>query len=181
MQAMGLMEQLPLQSWGEKNKTLFIIHWCCRHYAPWERTDSRQQALPVLTCGPPIPRSSALLTRSTPSGWEGGQQMVLLHSFWWGQGSLSVTFTQYFQKRDDKYCTMFSGAVEFRISPASYFPTGMLSSEHFCSLLLFILRLAGSACCLFLACNLISKNTSFQHPKSYSITLLRWSIYVYST
>lgn len=75
---------------------------------------------------------------------------------------------------------MFSGAVEFRIAPASYFPTGMLSSE-LCSLLLFILRLAGSACCLFLVCNLISKNTYFQHPKSYSITLLRWSIYVYST
>lgn len=64
----GLMEPPPLQNGEEENKTLFpVLSPVVAVTMPlWERTDSRQQSLPVLVRGHLNPRSSALV-RSTPS------------------------------------------------------------------------------------------------------------------
>lgn len=134
---MGLMEQLPLQNWGQKTKP-YLSSTVAAVTMPFGREQipgsSHYLSLPV---GIPFPDPLP----SSPDPHHQAEEEVdnrqsCCAPFGGDKGSVSFTFPPYFQKWDNKCCTIFSGAVECRISPASYFPTGMLSSEHFCLLAL---------------------------------------------
>lgn len=137
---MGLMEPPPLQNGEEKQNPVPVYHpLLLQLLCPFGRENRFQAA--VITCvlvrGHLNPRSSALV-RSTPNQAEeeADNRQSCCTPFNWGQGTCVRLHLHGTFKNGIINATVFSGAVELKISPASSFPTGILSSEHFCPPLL---------------------------------------------
>lgn len=135
---MGLMEPPPLQNGGEKqNPVSCLSPTVVAVTMPFGREQipgsSHYLSLSVgISIPDPLPSSDP----HRQAGEEADNRQCCCTPFGGDKGPVSFTFTRYLQKRDNKCCAVFSGAVELKISPASSFPTGILSSEHFCPLAL---------------------------------------------